>query len=282
MCLCQLLLEDSPEGFQPSAFRRREIVRQPEVSKVTKESLESRDSALEVDGSRAEDRRPLRLELPPGILEQGFPVGFVRHAIGGHQGVSVRRFHLVLLDGIENVILITALEGGELDPDRWADTTSRERDLTLGREPLRKLQPFRHPGSLVPQERGDGAVSQLVILDERLDDAGLIQGGDGPRRRVGHQEEPLAGRKPSCRRRLDDCRDRPVSRLAPRLESLEAIDDLVVPLVGRHHAHRQVRQRRRRAPEITGAQRGQGLSDLLEGEFDPGAGQVPGASERSG
>lgn len=268
------MLEYSPESLESPSFRRCEIVRQMEGPQLIEESPEAFDPTLEINCPGAEDGSLSGPQSPQRILEQGSPVRLIRHAIGRDEGDGVRRFHVVLLDGIEDVLLSTFRERRERIPQGWTDAPSRESVLPLHRETRRQLQSPRHPGPLASQERGDSARRHLVVLNERLDDPGFIQGSEGPRGSIGEEQEPLHRGKTSRRWNFDDRWDRLVSGLPPRLDALEPVDDLVVTIVGHHHPDGQDRQGRRGTTELPGTQRSQALANLLERQLDPRPGHI--------
>lgn len=81
---------------------------------------------------------------------------------------------------------------------------------------------------------------EVIVLDERLHNPRLIECRDRAWWRVGAQDEALVLH--TAHRPFDDRWDEAMSGLTRPLEMLEAIEDLVVPVVGRYDTNGQVGQ----------------------------------------
>ena len=95
--------------------------------------------------------------------------------------------------------------------------------------PLRQArsdqQSTSHPVGFAPQPPGDGGLAQALLARQGADNAGLIQRGEGARRRVGEQQQAFVLHRVAGR--LQDDRDMPPSLLSPTRKALEAVDDLI-------------------------------------------------------
>lgn len=122
-----------------------------------------------------------------------------------------------------------------------------------------------HPVPLLAQQLRNGTRGQMVVREERLHDASLVQNREGAQRRVGHQHQPLVvdgGQGP-----LHDRWDALMSGFTPALEALEAIQDLIVAIAGRHHPQRPVGQPSVRRRQPPGTQVREAAADAIDGKL---------------
>jgi hypothetical protein len=111
--------------------------------------------------------------------------------------------------------------------------------LVLGRrgQPRSDVHPSGHPLGFALQLAGDTGRAQALLAHQRAHYPGLIQGGQGAGGRVGQKQQAFVlGRRA---RGLDHHRDEPVALLAPSLQALEAVEDLVQALFGGYDADGQ-------------------------------------------
>ncbi len=166
-------------------------------------------------------------------------VGLVGDTVCGHEAERLGRGHLVSVDGFDDLVLILGPERHERAGERRADGAARELVLRLGTQARAQRQATLHPVALFAEQVRDGPGRELVLVHQRPDHACLVHRGQRPRWRIGAKKQPLVCRRRL--RRLDYDGYQLVPLLAPAVQALEAVDDLV-PSVGRHrHAHGQIR-----------------------------------------
>jgi hypothetical protein len=143
------------------------------------------------------------------------------------------------VDGTEEPVLILVLERRERVGKGGRDPSGAEVTRARGREAPAQGHATGYPVRLVPEKTRHLELGEPVVVDQRADDLGLIEGGERPRRRV-RLEQPalLIGDDPGA---LDDDGDDVVSPLEVAGEALEAVQDLVAAAVRRgRHAQRQI------------------------------------------
>lgn len=136
------------------------------------------------------------------------------------------------LDRLEDTVLVLVGQGRQGIGQGGSDLASCQRILNLDREPSGHLETALGPFLLVSQEMSRRANRQPVIVDERLDHAGFIKGGDGPDGCVDFEHKTLVIL--GIDRGLDDGRHKLVPCIAPSIEPLEAIEDLEEAAIDRN------------------------------------------------
>lgn len=117
-------------------------------------------------------------------------------------------------------------------------------DLPLGQfvfghggQPCSDVHPTRHPLGFALQLTGDTRRAQALLAHQRAHHPGLVQCGQSASRTVGQKQQAFVLGRGA--RGLDHHGDEPVALLAPSLQALEAVEDLVQALFGGHDADGQ-------------------------------------------
>jgi hypothetical protein len=198
---------------------------------------------------------------------------------GGNEPENLTRLELRSLGGVPDLVLRFVREPGERERDRGPDRPVGELQARLARESRGERVALLDPARALLEHASCRAPRELVVLEERADDLGLVTRTDGARRRIRLEQESLelgVGRG----RVHNDGNARPALR-APALEPLEAVDHLEVVLA-RDDPDRKVREgraspdRRASAPERLEA-RAQAL-DRDEDDGSLGGGRPYGSS----
>jgi hypothetical protein len=227
-----------------------------ELREPLPERLEPR---LDLRGGRPQGRPALlcrRGIRAARIPEQAFTGGGIGgHPVGLDEGQGVPGRQSVARGCGPEAHLATTIEGTEGARHGETKPAVLEETLEILVELLQQKQPSRDPGLLAPQELRDRREAQAVVLHERLDDVRLVHGAHAASGGIGGEHRRLHG---DARDRLDDDRDLALALGAPACETLEPIDDLVVPAFdlgdpdrklgeGRGTATRSAKPRQRRA-----------------------------------
>lgn len=168
------------------------------------------------------------------------------------------------LDRVQQSVLIGGRQGAQCVSQRRADPPPRQGLLSGPREACRDVRAARHPLGLAAKQPPDGGRAQPLLFAQRADHAPLIEGGEGPRRRVGGKQQPLvllgsAGP-------LQDHGDPLTTALPPGLQPFEAIDELVQAVGDGYDAEGKLRDVLRRMPGRSGSQGGVAGAQALDGQ----------------
>jgi hypothetical protein len=136
-------------------------------------------------------------------------------------------------DRSEQPVLLVVSEPPELESEGRADLAAAEGALSLEREPTAEGEARVDPRWLAAEQPSDRGWAVLVVVAQRADDEGLVEGARGARGRVGDEQAPLLLGARS--RRLDQHRCERVAALTPASEALEAVEELVVAVGPKHH-----------------------------------------------
>jgi hypothetical protein len=238
--LAKLVEDRAMHSLEPPALGRRQILGEAKARQLAKRPAQTVESALE-DGRarrRHRPRDPGGRQAPQRVGQQLPSIGLVGHLVGAHQGQRLARGDLVSLDRFEHGALLLGRQRHERTGERGAELAACELVLGPRRKARRQRQTALDPVALAPQQVRHASDRQLILGNQRMDDARFIQRGQRPHRRVGAQEQTLVGHR--RRHRLDHHRHQVVSLLPPALEALEPVQDLVAPVQGHGHAQRQI------------------------------------------
>lgn len=110
--------------------------------------------------------------------------------------------------------------------------------LGCDREVAADLQAALHPLATLAEQTGNLTDAQMIVVDERADYPGLIDGGDGAWRCIGDEQQALVlvGRCGCFEHHGKFLR---VGSFLLCRQALEAIDDLEAAIVGGHYAQGQ-------------------------------------------
>ncbi len=170
---------------------------------------------------------------------------------------------------VEHSVLVFGRERRQRVCGRRTDAASRERLEGAGRQSDRQVVAAHDPVGLPPQEGRDGAHGQVVVIDERRDDPRLVGRGDGAGRRVGRQHKSLV--LDGGERTFHDDGDSPAACVAPSLEQLEAVEDLVAAVVGGHDAQWAVGKGCARRRQLSRTKSGETSANEIDGKVAHGA-----------
>lgn len=265
-CLHQVAVEAPLESLQAASLRVGQIVGDVELADVRKNSVEVRQPPFQLGSAIGQDRRGVRRERASRIGQDRAAVRLVSDPVGRHEDRSVRGTQAVLERRLKNQVLVLCRKRSQRVRRGCREAPGRELFAGPVRQASRQLQAERHPARLLLQHVRDGTRGESVVADEGGHDPRLVQCGESPGRRVGHQHRPLV--VDGSHRMLHDHRNGPVSRGAPPFEPLEPVQELVVLVVGvgRHHAQRSVGERHLPNRRLTRAQTSKAGADAVDGK----------------
>jgi hypothetical protein len=140
---------------------------------------------------RERGRWPRWCQRGQRIVEDLTTIGRIRHAVCGHQREGLACGQLVACDGAEHGLLLITGQRGQSLGHGGPDAPLAKRGARLRPQAPAKHHPALHPARLTATQESYGPGRQPVILDQRRDDARLIQGGEGARWGVRGQDDPL-------------------------------------------------------------------------------------------
>lgn len=230
--------------------------------------MEVRKPPLQLGGAWRQHRRWVGREGLLGIGQDLPPVHFVRDAVCRHQHHGVRGGEPVLERRLEHQVLVFLRERGQGVRGGWPEAPPGQFGTGPRGQPGRELETAHDPVRPLAQQECDGACLDVVIGLKRRDHARFVERGHGAGWCVGHQHEPrvVDGRQ----RGLHDGGHGPASRVTPADEPLEAVQDLVVPIVGGHDADGPIGERRVGRREPSRPESGEAGADLFDGELADG------------
>lgn len=231
------------DRLEPAALGRRQIRRHGEGVDLAQGLLEAKKRELQRRGPGGERVRGThRCECGQRVVEHQTTVGRVRHAVRGHQRKRLRRGQMVACDGGEHDVLLVVREHGQRLRDGRPDGAVADRGAGLLPEAPGKQQPALDPARLAPTEKRDGPDRQPIVVDQRRDDACLVQRRQRARRCVRGQDETLVLHR--RRQRLDHHRHAAMSRRLPARKALVAVEHVVLAIAGLGHTQGQLRRQR--------------------------------------
>ena len=230
--------------------------------------MEVVESSFQLGGARGQDRRRIGSQDASWVGEHRGPVALVGDAVCRHEDRDVRGAQAVRERGLEHLVLILRCQRGQRVRRGGPQTSGGQFGAGAGREPRREVQALRHPPRLLREQVGDGARGEAVLVDQRLNDACLVGGGDRARRRVSHQHEPLV--VDGGQGALHDRRDGRSPHRAPPLEPAKPVEDFEMTVVCRDDPDRCVGQLLDRRGWARGAKTGEARADLIAGELADG------------
>ena len=141
------------------------------------------------------------------------------------------------IQGAKKQILVFLFQGTQSVSQAGSDLALSQLLLRRRAQAATDVDAAGHPGFFPAQHSGNLGLRLAVLVDERADDTGLVQGSQGPRWGVDFEEQSLVVLR-RCRS-FDDHRDQLEPQLTPASQALETINDLVIPVVGGHHPQGQ-------------------------------------------
>lgn len=209
-----------------------------------------------------------------GIAQEGLASDGVRgYAPGGKKGLGLTRAKAVTYDRFRQTLLLSAGTCGYGVGDRDGEPTIVEVTLELGAESTAQGQASIHPGPSPVQDLGDLRGGKMIVIGEGADEADLVHGAQSTPWGVGFEQAGLAHHG-AVGRVFHDHGHVGVTVLTPAGQTLEAIEDLVRPVVLRRHTQGQWSQRSSqvRACSPEGRERGgQTIDADVEDADGPGA-----------
>jgi hypothetical protein len=226
-----------------------------EGGEVVESLADALEALLEPDGERAEGGGSIGLRTDGGervAEDRGALALRARRSPGGDERQRLSLLELVAPSAAEQRRLGVLRDGGERVGERGAELSLVELLLGGGSKTVGEGVAAGDPGLAAPEQASDRGDGQPVVADERIDDARLVHGAEGPGRCVRAQQERLAlGDGGGL---LEDGGDLLHAGGAPAGQALQAVDDLEGAVVLRDDAQREVREwfrggesRRRRA-----------------------------------
>lgn len=204
-----------------------------------------------------------RAVLPARIGEERRTLpSVVEGAVRFDQGQSLAHLEVVELHGAHDRVLILWSQSrqrqGELRPD---GSLLQPRLDALG-EARGERVALPDPRRLLAHLASHDLRRVSVLVDQRRDDAPLVERTRRPPRRVGLEHEELGLERARCV--LDDDGDLVDALRAPALQPLEPIDQLVRPVVACEHAERQVGRSPSRRSSDAGAKRSEARPEPVD------------------
>jgi len=229
------------DGLEPASLGRRQIRRQGEGAELAQSLPEASQGELQGCGAgRQRLRGTPRRERGQRIVEHQTPVGRICHTVCGHQRQCLGRGQLVACDGGEHDALLVVRERGQFLRDRRPDGAVADRGTRLRPEAPGEQQPALDPCRLAAGQQRDRPRRQPIVVDQRRDDACLVQRRQCARRCVRDQDEPLVLHRRG--QRLDHHRHVTVSRGLPAREAFVPVEHVVLAIAGLGHTQGQLRR----------------------------------------
>ena len=218
------------DGFQTALFGRSQVAGPGKRAQICEQMPVTLQPPFELGGAGTDHRRRFGAKSGRGVLPESAAVGLVGHTIGRHQNHRVGGSQVVGVNDSQDAILIRCREPRQRRGHRRSDATAGQLVLRLIGEVRRELQAGLDPVRFMPQQVGRGVDREAIAFHQRAHDEGFVHRRECSRRRVGREQEaPVVG---SVGWRFDDHRDLRVARVAPTVEPLEAVDDLVDVRIG--------------------------------------------------
>jgi hypothetical protein len=252
--------------FDSSLLGGREFGGNNELGEIQERVTDAFETLLELGRERGGGGARLRLVAHPAerCFEKLVSVGVVGHAVSGDEHESLSVFEAVLLDGTEDGILVLVGQGAQGVRQGGAHRAVSE--LGLGRfgQAGGEVHAACHPLRLAPKLSSDGLLAEGLFGQQGEDDPRLVERGESSWGRIGQQHQALVFF--GWARALQDDRDEGVSLLAPVHETFEAVEDLVLAVVGGHDAQGQLRGIVGKWVERSGSQTGVAGLETVNGE----------------
>lgn len=173
-----------------------------------------------------------------GGLEQGAAIAAVGNRPGAHQGEGLAGAKRTPLDGGQHGVLFVGGQRAQALGQGGADRPRAELELARTAQAMADGEAAFDPGAAFAEPAGNLAYAVAVLVDERTDDAGFIDRGEGPCWGVGGQQQAFVFGA-SCGR-FDHHGELAHALLGVGCQALEAVDDLeVVGILGGHDADGQ-------------------------------------------
>jgi hypothetical protein len=273
-----LRLEAAPLGIREAGRR------QLEAFEVEERHADTLDARLEPCGEGAEGRGPvgLRTDGRDGVAEKRTALALGAGCTpGGDERQRLALFEAMAEHGIEQCLLGIVAEGAQGIGERQTDLPLVELVLRGATQAGREGVTPHDPGFATAEQTRDGGERETVVADERGDDPRLVHRRDGPRWRVGAQQQGLAlGPGSSV---LNDGGDRGRTGADPAGEPLKAVDDFEGPVVLRDDPQRQLGEGLvRRHPRDAGAKTRPARTQALDRQAEHRAGIGRRAGSRTG
>ena len=266
--LDQVLVDAPLEGFQAAPLWIGQIARERERPQVGQNAVEMLQPPFQFVGAWCLRGRRVGPEGALGIGQDVSPVHLVGDPVRRHQDRRIRGGQRVSQYRLEHHVLILSRERGQGIRGGWPKASSCQFVTGALGEPRRELKTTRYPVRPLAQQEGDGVHLEVMVGAKRCDDARLIERGHGAGRRVGHQHEPrvLDGRQ----RQLHDGGHGPAPRIAPAVNPLEPVQNLVVSVVRGHDADRPIGERGVGRTELPRPEGGEVDADQVDWELPHG------------
>lgn len=143
----------------------------------------------------------------------------------------------MVLHGLKQGILVLDGQSAQGVGQGRSDLPPGQLLLGHGGQPRSDVHPTRHPLGFALQLAGDTRRAQALFAHQRAHHPGLVQCSQGAGRTVSQKQQTFVLRRGAGG--LDHHGDEAVALLAPSLQALEAVDDLVQALFGGHDADGQ-------------------------------------------
>lgn len=260
------------ERLKAATFSWSELGWNRDVGQVDQSLGDSLQTCLEGYGYGRQCRTRRGLEgLFRGTKQQSAILS-VSDAVGADQGQCLLVAQPLTIQGGKEQILVLLFQGTQSVGQAGSDLCLCQ--LLLGRraQATTDVDAAGHPGLFSAQHSGDLGLGLAVIVDERADDTGLVQGGQGSRWGIDVEQQSLV---PLYRcRSFDDHRNELLSQLTPAGQALESIDYFVAVLAGGYHPQGQFGHLADFGPWCPASQCSVGSAQLIDRQLGDRAGSV--------
>jgi hypothetical protein len=124
-------------------------------------------------------------------VQERAAVGGVGHAVGADEREGLTLCQLMGLETTEHGILVVVRESAQGVGDGGTEAAGSQCALRRGGQPFGDQEATCDPFGFPVQKPCDSVGRQTVLVQEGGDHAGLVECGEGARRRVGGQKQPL-------------------------------------------------------------------------------------------
>jgi hypothetical protein len=174
------------QGLETAALGRREVVGKVKGAQLAEAIAQALESGLDGGGTRRDAGHAARgrTQHRQRVAQQLAAVRRVGGPVRREQRERLACPQSVALDAPQQRVLVGGAQRRQRKGQGRSYSAAGELLAGARREPGADGPAARDPLGLVPEQACDGAGRQPVVVDERADDAGLVERADGARRGV--------------------------------------------------------------------------------------------------
>ena len=170
---------------------RCEVCGDLEGSEIMEGLSDLLETVLDCGGLWGEGVGCITTEHCAGVAQQGAPITVIGNGVSTHQPKSLAGRQRVPLDDTDQSVLLAGGEGTEALREGRTDGARGQFLLGCDRKVAADLQAALHPLAALAEQAGNFTDAQMIVVDERADYPGLIDGGDGAWRCIGGEQQTL-------------------------------------------------------------------------------------------